>query len=122
VHHPVSSQPEVEALLASPSPAWLFKHSNACGTSAAAFSEFSDYLAAHPDQLAGLLVVQTQRPLSSWVATLLRYVHQSPQLFLLRAGAVMWQASHWSITAGAMDAAWRKAGEAVRPPGGLAAG
>ena len=117
MHHPVSSQSEVEALLASPSPAWLLKHSLTCGTSAAALDEFNEYLAAHSDQQAGLLVVQTQRPLSNWVATRLGYVHQSPQLFLLRAGAVVWQASHWSITAGAMAAAVRKAGETVRQSG-----
>ena len=109
MHHPVSTESEVEALLTSPAPAWLLKHSSTCGISAAAFDEFTTYLAAHPDQQAGLLVVQTQRPLSNWVATRLKYVHQSPQLFLLRAGVVIWQATHWSITAGAMEAAARKA-------------
>ncbi|MBA3938475.1 MAG: bacillithiol system redox-active protein YtxJ [Planctomycetes bacterium] len=109
MHHPVSSQAEIEALLASTTPAWLLKHSLTCGTSAAALDEFDAHLAAHPEQQAGLLVVQTQRPLSNWVATRFGYVHQSPQLFLLRAGAVIWQGSHWSITAGAMAEALRKA-------------
>ena len=100
----LSGQEHVERLLAGSSPAWLLKHSNICPTSAAALSEVESYLAAHPGEAAGMVVVQQDRPLSTWIATRLGRVHQSPQLFLLRSGTVAWSASHWSITAEAMAA------------------
>ncbi len=98
-------QAGVEALLALPRPAWLLKHSNACPTSFAALEAFNAHLAAHPDEPAGLLVIQEQRPLSNWVATRFGRVHQSPQLFLLSNGKVAWMATHWGITAAAMSTA-----------------
>jgi bacillithiol system protein YtxJ len=55
-----------------------------------------------------MVVVQTARPLSTWIATRLGHVHQSPQLFLVREGRVLWHASHWGITAAAMAAALRE--------------
>lgn len=98
----LSGQDHVERLLAGPSPAWILKHSSICPTSAAALAEVESYLAAHPGEAAGLVVVQQDRSLSNWIATRFGRVHQSPQLFLVKAGAVAWSASHWSITAAAM--------------------
>lgn len=92
----------VEALLAGPAPAWLLKHSATCPISTAALAEVEAHLAAHPGEPAGMVVVQDDRPLSNWIAERLGRVHQSPQLFLLAGGAVVWAASHWSITAAAM--------------------
>ena len=100
----LSGQEHVERLLAGPAPAWILKHSSICPTSGAALSEVESYLAAHPGEAAGMVVVQTDRPLSNWIATRLGRVHQSPQLFLIKAGTVAWSASHWSITAAAMAA------------------
>ncbi len=97
-------QDHVERLLAGRSPAWIFKHSSICPTSSAALSEVESYLEAHPGEIAGMVVVQSDRPLSNWIATRLGRVHQSPQLFLVAGGAVAWSASHWSITAVAMAA------------------
>jgi bacillithiol system protein YtxJ len=101
----LTSQDQVDALIAKPGPVWLFKHSDSCGVSAAALAEVGSYLAAHPGDASGMVVVQGNRQLSSWIGTRLRYVHQSPQLFLLRDGAVVWSASHWAITAEAMAGA-----------------
>jgi bacillithiol system protein YtxJ len=101
---PLTSEAGAEALIASREAAWLLKHSNACSISQAALAEVESFLAAHPGP-AGLLVVQESRPLSLWVANRLGRVHQSPQLFLVQAGAVRWSASHWSITAAAMASA-----------------
>jgi bacillithiol system protein YtxJ len=101
----LTSQDQIDALLAKPGPVWLFKHSDSCGVSAAARAQVDSYLAAHPGDAVGMVVVQTSRPLSSWISSRLRYVHQSPQLFLLRDGAVVWSASHWAITAEAMASA-----------------
>ena len=94
-------QAAAEALVASAAPAWILKHSSTCPVSTAALEAVEAHLAAHPAP-AGMVVVQSDRPLSNWLATRLGFVHQSPQLFLVQAGRVRWQASHWGITAEAM--------------------
>jgi bacillithiol system protein YtxJ len=104
MHRRLASEAEAEALVASPQPAWLFKHSNACGVSREALAQITDFLARNPGQDAGVVVVQEQRSLSNWVSNRLKYVHQSPQLFLVQAGSVLWSATHWGITAPAMEA------------------
>lgn len=104
---PVTANDQVDALLGEPGPAWLLKHSNTCPISQAAHEAVEAYLARHPDQPVGVVVVQTHRPVSNWVSSRLGVTHQSPQLFLLKAGTVAWQASHWSITADAMEKAAR---------------
>ena len=100
----LTTQADAEALLARPEPVWIFKHSATCPVSSAADAEVQGFLAAHP-MAAGMVVVQTARPVSNWLATRLGYVHQSPQLFLVADGKVRWQASHWGITQAAMVAA-----------------
>lgn len=106
MYHGLTEEGAAEALITSSQPAWLLKHSCTCPISAAALDEFRRFLEAHPEQAAGMLVVQDQRPLSNWVAQRLKFTHQSPQLFLLRDGQVLWNASHWNITLQAMDKAW----------------
>lgn len=97
----LATQEQAEALLAAPE-VWVFKHSNTCPVSGAAHDEVTAYLAAHPAPGVGMVVVQEARPVSNWLAGRLGYVHQSPQLFLVRGGKVAWHASHWGITAQAM--------------------
>lgn len=97
-----AGQEDVERLLSGTAPAWILKHSATCPTSAAALAEVTDYLTAHAGEAAGMVVVQRDRGLSNWIATRLGRVHQSPQLFLVRSGTVVWATSHWSITAAAM--------------------
>lgn len=103
----LSGREEAEALLALPGPAWILKHSATCPVSSAALEQVEQHLAVHPAP-AGLVVVQTHRPLSNWLSERLGFVHQSPQLFLLTAGRVAWHASHWGITAEAMARACGK--------------
>src|SRR4051812_44025411 len=105
----LSTEADIDALVTSPRAVWLFKHSNACGVSSAAHEEVDRFFASHPGQDGGLLVIQQHRPLSNLVSNRLKYVHQSPQLFLLKDGKVLWSATHWSITAEAMAAALAKA-------------
>ena len=100
---------DVEVVLTAPGPTWLFKHSSTCGISLAAYDEVANFLAKHVDQQVGMVVVQEHRPLSNLISNRLKFVHQSPQLFLLRDGKVAWSATHWSITADAMAAALTKA-------------
>ncbi len=101
----ITSIDDVEALLRGPGPAWLLKHSNSCSISAAAHDEFLAYCAAHPDEAAAIVVVQTHRPVSNAIAARLGLSHQSPQLFLLAGGKVAWATSHWGVTAAAMTTA-----------------
>jgi bacillithiol system protein YtxJ len=101
----VTTQAQVEALLGQEQPLWLLKHSTACSISHAALEQFSTYLAANAQASAAVVIIQEQRPLSTWIAERLKRAHQSPQLFLIQGGTVRWTASHWSITAQAMGKA-----------------
>lgn len=101
---PVSDQAEIEAALRLPR-AWIMKHSASCGISSAAYGEVRTYAEAHPGEPVAIIVLQTHRPISNWLAQKLNAVHQSPQLFLVEDGKVRWQATHWSITAAAMERA-----------------
>ena len=94
---------DVEALLARPEPAWLFKHSSSCGVSAAAQDVIDAFLAAHPQETIGRVIVQSHRPVSNAIAERLQRTHQSPQLFRLHKGAVVWSTSHWGITQADME-------------------
>ncbi|MBA2480777.1 MAG: bacillithiol system redox-active protein YtxJ [Planctomycetes bacterium] len=111
MHRAATTEADLEQLIAGSDPAWVFKHSNTCPISSAAFDEFQSYLDTRPDDQAVVVVVQTQRPLSNWIATRLKHTHQSPQVFLVRSGTVLWSASHWSITAAALITARQAAGK-----------
>jgi bacillithiol system protein YtxJ len=104
----LTTENEINDLIAARGPVWLFKHSNACGVSSAAYEEVENFAATHPDQDVAMVVIQENRPLSNYVSNKLKFVHQSPQLFLLQGGAVTWTATHWGITAQAMAAALTK--------------
>jgi bacillithiol system protein YtxJ len=105
----ITDEASLKAHIASDEPVWLIKHSITCGISDAAYGEYNAYLAAHPEAKAAHILIQKQRPLSNLTAELLGRVHQSPQLFLLAKSEVLWTATHWSITAAAMDAAYQEA-------------
>ena len=98
----LTSNADVDELLASDEPVWIFKHSTACGTSFHAHEEVSAFAATHPDARIGMVVVQTARPVSNYIAERLGKMHASPQLFLVRDGAIAWHGTHYSITAEAM--------------------
>ncbi len=100
----LTTQDQAEALVSATTPGWILKHSNTCPVSSAALDEVTAFLGDTP-MPAGVVVVQEARPLSNWLASRLGFVHQSPQLFLVRSGTVLWQASHWGITRRAMATA-----------------
>ncbi|TVR44482.1 MAG: bacillithiol system redox-active protein YtxJ [Planctomycetota bacterium] len=102
----ITNETALREWISSDEPRWLFKHSNACGISTAAFDAYHEHLQVHPEQPSAHLVIQTHRPLSNLTAEILGRVHQSPQLFLIRGGEVLWTATHWSISAAAMASAW----------------
>ncbi len=89
-------------------PVLLFKHSLTCPISTRAFDELRSYLNnADPRISYKLITVQTARAVSDETASRLRIEHKSPQAILVRNGRELWNASHYDITASALDQAIR---------------
>jgi bacillithiol system protein YtxJ len=85
-------------------PVVLFKHSNTCPISARAYGQM--------EQFGGdvaIIVVQKNRDVSREIETRTGVRHESPQAFVLRNGQVVWSASHFDITADAVDRALKNA-------------
>ena len=102
---------QLDELLAESShrPLLLFKHSASCGTSFEALDELIDHLNDErlPARYA-MITVQTHRELSTAVARRLGVRHETPQALLIREGRVVWSASHFRVTGGALEAAIKK--------------
>jgi monothiol bacilliredoxin len=101
---------DLDRLLAQTSerPLLLFKHSVTCGTSAEALDELIDHL--NEDQLDAryaIVTVQSHRELSNEVSARLGVRHETPQALLIRNGRVIWSASHFRVTAAAVQSAIR---------------
>ena len=88
-------------------PVLLFKHSRSCGTSFEALDELHAHIEnATPGSAAyKVIVVQTHRPVSDAVSQRLGIRHETPQAILLRHGKVIWNASHFRITASHLNQA-----------------
>ena len=90
-------------------PVLLFKHSRHCGVSCEALDELQSHIDGAPGEVAyKMITVQTHRSVSDAAARLLGLRHQTPQAILLRDGKVVWNASHFSITATKLDQALPK--------------
>jgi bacillithiol system protein YtxJ len=97
--------PDVESLdrflsQSNGSPAIVFKHSNTCGISARAHAEMSRL--EHP---IGMVIVQQARSVSNEIEARTGVVHETPQVFIMRNGEVLWSASHGQIRAEAVESA-----------------
>lgn len=91
-------------------PLLLFKHSYTCGTSAEALDELVAHLNDKPaDVDYAMVTVQTHRDVSNAVARKLGVRHETPQALLIRDGQVVWSASHFRVTAIAVEDAIRDA-------------
>jgi len=89
-------------------PVLLFKHSLTCPISTRAFDELRSYLNnADPRISYKLITVQTAPAVSDEAASRLQVRHQSPQAILVKHGAEIWHASHYDITASALEQAIR---------------
>jgi bacillithiol system protein YtxJ len=77
-------------------PVVVFKHSNSCGISAAAYREMEQL-----DNI-NLLEIQTARELSREIAAATGVEHESPQIIILKDGKAVWNASHYAVKAGAV--------------------
>lgn len=90
-------------------PLLLFKYSATCGTSAQALDE----LFAHLDQRSAdvtyaVVTVQTHREVSNAIARTLGVRHETPQALLVRDGQMLWTASHYRVTADAVETALKE--------------
>ncbi len=77
-------------------PVVVFKHSNTCGISSAAYREM--------EQLdnVNLLEVQSARDLSMEIESITGVEHESPQVIVLKDGKAVWNASHYGVKAAAV--------------------
>lgn len=85
-------------------PVLLFKHSRYCGVSCGALDELNAHIEGTAGSIAyKIITVQTHRPVSDAAAQRLGVRHETPQALLLRDGKVVWNASHFRITASELD-------------------
>lgn len=85
-------------------PVVIFKHSLTCPISSSAFRQMKDY-----EGEIVLVEVQRSRELSNEIENRLGVRHESPQVIVLRNGQVVWDASHFKVTADAVADAVSKA-------------
>ena len=89
-------------------PVLLFKHSHTCGASLEALDELVAHLnASRTGAQYAIVTVQTHRAVSNEVSARLGIRHETPQALLVREGRVVWSASHFRVTAVAVDDAIR---------------
>jgi bacillithiol system protein YtxJ len=95
---------ELEQALArsNDAPVVLFKHSTTCPISSAAYEQMSKVT-----RDVALVVVQRAREVSKEIASRTGIQHESPQAIVLRNGQAVWSASHFDITAKAVEKAVR---------------
>ena len=88
-------------------PVLLFKHSRTCGISCEALDELQAHVAqnAAPAASYKVITVQSHRGLSDSAAHRLGVRHETPQAILVKNGRVVWNASHFRITAEALSRA-----------------
>lgn len=94
-------------------PMVIFKHSLTCPISSAAYEQMEGFQGE-----VALVEVQLARSLSAQIENRLGVVHASPQVIVLSKGQVAWDASHFKITAEAVEAAVRAAIENDEVPRG----
>ncbi|WP_082732003.1 bacillithiol system redox-active protein YtxJ [Sporosarcina sp. HYO08] len=83
-------------------PLFLLKHSTTCPISAAAYHAFDAVTTELPKYF---LKVQDSRPVSNAIESDLGIRHESPQLFLLKDGEAVWQATHSAINESSIQTA-----------------
>ena len=74
---------------------FMLKHSTACPVSRDALREFDELETDIPKYF---LKIQHHRPVSAEIESNLGRKHESPQLFLVKDGKALWEATHRAIT------------------------
>jgi len=87
----------------------IFKHSETCGNSAYAREELQGWL-GEPDLAADVYVVSVQRSraISNALSKRFNLRHESPQVLLIRDGALTWHASHHRVNGDELTAALQR--------------
>ncbi|MCA1814857.1 MAG: bacillithiol system redox-active protein YtxJ [Acidobacteria bacterium] len=85
-------------------PVVVLKHSTTCPISARAYRQMAQLDRTRVGDVA-LVVVQTARKVSDEIARRTGVRHESPQAFVVRDGKAVWDASHFDITAEAVERA-----------------
>lgn len=86
----------------------IFKHSTTCGISHMVKDGLEQSWSLGPNDLkVYYLDLLAHRDISNEVAKRFKVVHQSPQFIILKNGKVSFQASHHSISNGAIERAIR---------------
>ena len=75
-------------------PVIVFKHSNSCPISAAAYREMQKL-----DDHVVLVEVQSAREVSKELADITGIRHESPQVIVFKDGKAVWNASHYEVNA-----------------------
>jgi bacillithiol system protein YtxJ len=84
-------------------PVLIFKHSTRCGISRMALKTFEREFDLEETQISiHFLDLLNYRTLSQDISTKFGVMHQSPQVLVIRSGKVIYQESHYSITAEAI--------------------
>jgi bacillithiol system protein YtxJ len=83
-------------------PVLLFKHSNSCPISARAYSQMEGV-----ETPVSIVVVQQSRDLSRDIEQRTGVSHETPQALVIRNGRAVWNASHFDVTAQAVQQAVR---------------
>lgn len=78
-------------------PVVIFKHSNSCGVSSAAYREMEKL-----ENQVNLLEVQSARDVSRELADMTGVPHETPQVIVLKDGKAVWNASHFEVKAAAV--------------------
>ncbi len=99
---PVSDAAALEELFARSheEPVLLFKHSTACPISARAYRQMEGVKTP-----VSIVVVQKSRDVSREVEERTGVRHETPQALVIRNGRVVWNASHFDITADVVEQA-----------------
>jgi bacillithiol system protein YtxJ len=96
--------------------ALIYKHSPRCGSSLVAETHVGRFAERFPEVPVYRVDVVRHRALARTLARTLAVRHESPQVILLRRGAVVWVGSHGEVDADTMAA--RLAAPLGHPPHG----
>ena len=84
----------------------VFKHSVTCGISAVAYDELRALVSDAPSAAKyAIVTVQTHRDVSNAVSTRFDVRHETPQALLIHKGCVVWEGSHFRLTAETLQTA-----------------
>ena len=95
----------LDAALAAPGDAVLYKHSTRCGLCDAAIEEVRAFEGARSDVAVHYLDLLAHRDVSTAIAERLGVKHESPQALVLRSGRLLAVLNHRSIRADALEKA-----------------